>query len=98
MVGWLGGWLENWRVIPISAFNYVIVEVVAEIGNSFADWSHVSLTHDSISLTSEICSTWGGDSFRWFLGYKKQVGKKDVSRIDPWPVGPKNNSVHSRHG
>ena len=34
MVGWLGGWLENWRVIPISAFNYVIVEVVAEIGNT----------------------------------------------------------------
>ena len=33
-VGWLGGWLENWRVIPISAFNYVIVEVVAEIGNN----------------------------------------------------------------
>ena len=33
MVGWVGGWLENWRVIPISAFNYVIVEVVAEIGN-----------------------------------------------------------------
>ena len=29
----MGGWLENWRVIPISAFNYVIVEVVAEIGN-----------------------------------------------------------------
>ena len=28
----MGGWLENWRVIPISAFNYVIVEVVAEIG------------------------------------------------------------------
>ena len=27
------GWLENWRVIPISAFNYVIVEIVAEIGN-----------------------------------------------------------------
>ena len=26
------GWLENWRVIPISAFNYVIVEVVSEIG------------------------------------------------------------------
>ena len=25
--------MENWRVIPISAFNYVIVEVVAEIGN-----------------------------------------------------------------
>ena len=68
------------------------------IDNSFADWSHVSLTHDSISLTSEICSTWGGDSFRWFLGYKKKVGKTDVSRIDPWPVGPKNNSVHSRHG
>ena len=32
MVGWLGGSLENWRVILISAFNYVIVEVVAEIG------------------------------------------------------------------
>ena len=32
MGGWVGGWLENWRVIPISAFNYVIVEVVAEIG------------------------------------------------------------------
>ena len=25
--------LENWRVMLISAFNYVIVEVVAEIGN-----------------------------------------------------------------
>ena len=25
--------MENWRVIPISAFNYVIVEVVADIGN-----------------------------------------------------------------
>ena len=33
MVGWLGGWSENWRVMLISAFNYVIVEVVAEIGN-----------------------------------------------------------------
>ena len=31
--GWVGGSLENWRVILISAFNYVIVEVVAEIGN-----------------------------------------------------------------
>ena len=31
--GWLGGSLENWRVILISAFKYVIVEVVAEIGN-----------------------------------------------------------------
>ena len=31
-MGGLGGWLENWRVIPISAFNYVIVKVVAEIG------------------------------------------------------------------
>ena len=30
----MGGWLENWRVILISAFNYVIVEVVAEIGKS----------------------------------------------------------------
>ena len=30
----MGGWLENWRVIPISAFNYVIVEVVAEIGKN----------------------------------------------------------------
>ena len=29
----MGGSLENWRVILISAFNYVIVEVVAEIGN-----------------------------------------------------------------
>ena len=28
--------MENWRVIPISAFNYVIVEVVAEIGNNAA--------------------------------------------------------------
>ena len=34
MGGWLDGWLENWRVIPISAFNYVIVEVLAEIGNN----------------------------------------------------------------
>ena len=25
--------MENWRVMLISAFNYVIVEVVAEIGN-----------------------------------------------------------------
>ena len=32
--GWVGGSLENWRVILISAFNYVIVEVVAEIGNN----------------------------------------------------------------
>ena len=32
--GWVGGWLENWRVMLISAFNYVIVEVVAEIGNT----------------------------------------------------------------
>ena len=31
--GWVVGWLENWRVMLISAFNYVIVEVVAEIGN-----------------------------------------------------------------
>ena len=30
--GWVVGSLENWRVILISAFNYVIVEVVAEIG------------------------------------------------------------------
>ena len=37
MVGWLGGWLENWRVMPISAFNYVIVEVVAEIGKKNND-------------------------------------------------------------
>ena len=33
-VGWLGGSLENWRVILISTFNYVIVEVVAEIGKT----------------------------------------------------------------
>ena len=31
--GWVGGSLENWRVILNSAFNYVIVEDVAEIGN-----------------------------------------------------------------
>ena len=34
MGGWVGGWLENWRVIPISDFNYVIVKVVAEIGKN----------------------------------------------------------------
>ena len=33
--GWVGGWLENWRVMLISAFNYVIVEVVAEIGKIY---------------------------------------------------------------
>ena len=32
----MGGWLENWRVIPISAFNSVIVEVVTEIGKKIS--------------------------------------------------------------
>ena len=35
--GWVVGWLENWRVITISAFIYVIVEVVAEIGNIYSE-------------------------------------------------------------
>ena len=35
------GWLENWRVIPISAFNYVIVEVVAEIGNDLPNLKRI---------------------------------------------------------
>ena len=43
MVGWLGGWLENWRVIPISAFNYVIVEVVAEIGKNYFYYDKVKI-------------------------------------------------------
>ena len=30
----LGESLEDWRVMLISAFNYVIVEVVAEIGKN----------------------------------------------------------------
>ena len=34
------GWLENWKVIPISAFNYVIVEVVAEIGKNVGVLNH----------------------------------------------------------
>ena len=40
----MGGWLENCRVIPISAFKYVIVEVVAEIGNMrlFSIDSHIT--------------------------------------------------------
>ena len=43
----MGGWLENWRVIPISAFNYVIVEVVAEIGNNKL-WQLRLSTHNSV--------------------------------------------------
>ena len=33
VVGWMGGWFENWRVKLISAINKVVVEVEAEIGN-----------------------------------------------------------------
>ena len=29
-------WSENWRVILISALNEVVVEVEAELGNSFS--------------------------------------------------------------
>ena len=30
----VGGWLENWRVMLISSFNYVEVEVEAELGKN----------------------------------------------------------------
>ena len=30
----MGGWLENWRVMLISSFNYVEVEVEAEPGKN----------------------------------------------------------------
>ena len=54
----MGGWLENWRVIPISAFNYVIVEVVAEIGN-IADieflWWGGGVCRDILLLNPSLC-------------------------------------------
>ena len=32
-VGWLGGWLENWRVMLISTQIVVEIEIGVELGN-----------------------------------------------------------------
>ena len=37
LVGLVGGWLENWRVMIISALHQVIVEVETELGNIQSD-------------------------------------------------------------
>ena len=79
--------MENWRVIPISAFNYVIVEVVAEIGNSnITLWgggrgwsSHPSgLTNSNPSgfiLTVTIRITSSHQSSTWRFGVYKASDK-----------------------
>ena len=50
----MGGWLENWRIIPISAFNYVIVEVVAEIGKNIGQCWRTPVTLFDISTMTNV--------------------------------------------
>ena len=50
MVGWFSGWLENWRVMLITAFNKVVVEVEAELGKN-------NKTAATKTITLMVCDT-----------------------------------------
>ena len=74
----MGGWLENWRVMLISAFNYVIVEVVAEIGNK-TNSAFVKLLYDAYlentSQNIECVCVMGWTMVRWWHRYMIMVTK-----------------------
>ena len=47
---WVVGWLENWRVMLITAFNKVVVEVEAELGKN-------NKTAATKTITLMVCDT-----------------------------------------
>ena len=83
--GWVGGWLEIWRVKLISTQVIVEVEVGVELGNmKFLPLTSIILLPYTTYKTSNgfiIILESGGNSMLIFQKYSKHIDNKELNKL-----------------